>query len=394
MSQYLLISPEIIERIDVNESKNFTVKITAPNYFTIGFYDLTFYIKGIIKVNNTISMFSEKRQVSLDIHDVSREEALNLLNKSLDRINKMDSNGFYVENLNLLYLDSQNLFKKHLYEDVKSVHDKIKMLHDAAYYVDKKSKSLEKEMLDINRDGIQTPETRRLLGLAQVAFSRGDYETAMSRIKEAELAYAVETKGEFSFIRFLKKNWVALLIAIASLALLAYLIYLYTVYALILRGIRRGLEEESILIGLMKVVQRDCFELGKMSMGEYQDAMQQYELKLNRTTQRLIELETKKAHFFKFKSEERRLIVERQRLIENLKETQAMYFEKGRLETRIYENKLRSYAARLSDVEERLALLEAQKALKKHKSFYKRTEKTNFSKLKIPKPKLNEVKRR
>ncbi len=386
LAQYLLISPDLIERIGINESKTFTVKITAPNYFEVGFYDLTFYIKGVIKVNSTISMFSEKREVSLDIHDVSRAEVLEFLNKSQNLIQEMNQSKFYVENLISLYKQEQDMFKKYLYENAKSTYVRIKDLHDKAYYVDRKAKILEKDMISINRDGIQTPETLRLLSLTKVAFSRGDYDTAMSRIKEAELSYALETKGEFSFMRIIKKNWLALLITIISLALLAYVLYMWTKYALIKQGIRRNLEEERILIGLMKVIQGDCFDLGKMSMGEYQDAMQQYELKLNKTTQNLIELETKKAHFFWFDHEDERLRIERERLLETLKETQKLYFERGKLETRIYETKLRSYASRLSDVEERLALIEAQKALKMHRFLSKK----NFKKIKVlrvPEPK-------
>jgi hypothetical protein len=367
LSQYLSISPEKYDSIPVNGSKNFTVKITAPNYFEVGSYNLTFYITGIVRSGNSISTFSEKRQVSLDIHDVSRHEALDSLNKSMDMIKEMNSSGFYIENLNLLYLDEQSAFKKYLYESVKDIYEKIKALHDKAYDLEKRVKRLEKNMNEINRDGIQTPETLRLLSLTEVAFSRGDYDTAMSRIKEAELSYAVETKGEFSVVRILKKNWLALLIILAVLALLAQIVYLWTKYALINQGIRRNLSEEKILIGLMKTIQRECFDLGKMDMGQYQDAMQQYELKLNKVTQKLIELETKKDHFFRFRKEDKRLVLERERLLENLKETQRLYFEKGKFEARIYENKLKSYASRLSDVEERLALLEAEKAIKKHR---------------------------
>jgi hypothetical protein len=47
-----------------------------------------------------------------------------------------------------------------------------------------------------------------------------------------------------------------------------------------------------------------------------------------------------------------------------MKETQEAYITKGKFETRIYENMLKSYSERLTDVEEKLALVEVKRAKK------------------------------
>jgi len=98
-------------------------------------------------------------------------------------------------------------------------------------------------------------------------------------------------------------------------------------------------------------------------MNEYKEAMSQYEDKLSKAVQRVIELESLRAHLLKFKVD--RLQVERERLLSLIKETQKKYIQLGMIETRIYNNKMRSFATRLSEVEEKIALREAQAAIRK-----------------------------
>jgi Trp operon repressor len=72
-----------------------------------------------------------------------------------------------------------------------------------------------------------------------------------------------------------------------------------------------------------------------------------------------------RSSIFRFKTEVEKLEEEKDRIYKLLKQTQAQYLEKGMLDTRIYNNKMKSFTARLTVVEERLAFIEAQQALKK-----------------------------
>ena len=113
----------------------------------------------------------------------------------------------------------------------------------------------------------------------------------------------------------------------------------------------------------MKVVQRECFERNKMSMEEYGEAMSQYENKLGETVQEKIRVETKIANLLKFKGERKALNQERLRLVDLIKDLQDKYLNKGELETRIYQNMLKTYSKRLSEVEEKISFLDAEEAL-------------------------------
>ena len=114
----------------------------------------------------------------------------------------------------------------------------------------------------------------------------------------------------------------------------------------------------------MKTVQRECFEEKKMSMREYGIAIMQYEQRLNTVVQKLVEMESKKVNLLKVGTEEERLKQEDERLMQMIKDTQKKYIEKGDLETRVYEDKMKSFTTRLGVIQEKLALLKAQKAIK------------------------------
>jgi hypothetical protein len=126
-------------------------------------------------------------------------------------------------------------------------------------------------------------------------------------------------------------------------------------------------EEEVLLLELMKVIQREVFERNRMSMEEYEAAMMQYENKLSETVEDKIKTETKIANLLKFKGKRIALGEEKKRLINMMKKIQDDYLNRGLIETRIYEQMMRSYTTRLSDVEEEIATLDAQEALKKSK---------------------------
>ena len=52
-------------------------------------------------------------------------------------------------------------------------------------------------------------------------------------------------------------------------------------------------------------------------------------------------------------------------MIELIKDVQNQYMNQGKIETRIYENLIKSYSSKLSEVDENLAFLDAQDAMKK-----------------------------
>jgi hypothetical protein len=249
---------------------------------------------------------------------------------------------------------------------VDAKYQELKKIYENAIESDKLMKELKGKIEDAKLNGIQTLETTKLLNLAESAFLRGDYELALSRLKEAQLSFALETKGEFSLVHYVKRNPLqsgGISLAAGAITIASTLLIRWRLLRTKLRLLN---EEEELLIGLMKVVQRECFEEGRMSMEEYENTMMQYETRLNIVIQDKIETESKLANMMKIKGGKiKALKAESARLKELIKETQKQYFETGKLETRIYENMIKSYADKLAEVEEKLATLEAQAELRK-----------------------------
>ena len=205
--------------------------------------------------------------------------------------------------------------------------------------------------------------------IAKTAFDRGDYILALERLEEAKLTYALEVKGEFNLIYQVKNNPMQTLGILALASIFGFASSLIIRLRLLKRKFRLLCEEEKLLLELMKVIQTECFENKHMSMEEYEEAMNQYERRLSETVEDKIRVESKLINLMKMRSNKESLLEEKTRLIELMKELQDDYLNKGKVETRVYENTMKSYASRLSDVEEQVTFVDAQDALTKDKPF-------------------------
>ena len=368
LAQYIKIEPP--ENVSANETGEIKVKILAPSYFTVGMHNLTFTIQLIAKEKGTADISRiEKRYVYLAIHELGKEDSEKLINKIENYINSMKKLNLETEGIEELYDKSLDAINKSDYESVNEIYEESKELAEAAFNSYSIVKGLEEKLNETSKYGIETPKTDRLISLAKSALERGDYLLALERVKDAQLTYIIETKGKFGLIYYIRKNtFEFFLYTIATLILLTIL-YFRTKISVINYNLKGLQQEEDTLLGLMRVVQKECFEERKMSMSEYNDAMLQYEDKLSKAVQRTIELEAEKANLLKFKH--RKLELERKRLLDLMKTTQEKYLKEGAIETQVYNNKMHSFVARLSELEENLALQEAKQTLRKRKLFWR-----------------------
>ena len=380
MSQYINLVPNNLNRLSVGANHKFMIYLTAPKYFTVGNYWLNFTIKGtnreITKIGNAttekVITMTEHRSILLKIHDLSRDDAEQLITNSTSLLSNLKQ----LDNINTADIEylinrSQDAINTGDYEAVRDIVETIKEQHEQITETVSIVSQLKADVTEINSKAIKTPGTDRILSLVQFALDRGDYESALSRAKEAQMTYALETKGAFNLMYFLKTNKNMISTVIASILTLITFTILSFRYWSLKHAIKILNKEEGILIGLMKQVQHECFDNAKMSLEEFGEAMIHYENKLGKVVSKLVETETKKDHFLKFKTTIRKLNDERERLLYLIRETQKEYMEDGTLETRIYENRLKSFASRLSEVEEHFALIEAKAALGKGNLFSK-----------------------
>jgi hypothetical protein len=309
--------------------------------------------------------YTDSKSITLEIHELSIENASILINESRDLINQLNEANISSDYLNQLLNQSEIEITNFNLEAVRNNSNIIK--DQVKYALDSESmiKNLESLINSAEEKGIDVSESSRLLELAQLSLQRGEFEQAYKRVKDAQLTYALEVKGEVGKLVYYLKTYPKEI----SLGVLFLFIFSFGAYNLNkLRGIKKKIKElkreERILNELIRVIQNECFKEKKIGMNEYETAMKEYNRKLSNVVQDLIELETKRAQILRFTSKTKRLKIEREKIISLIKEMQMDYLKKKKIETRTYELKMDSFNKRLAEIEEKFATLETKKALK------------------------------
>jgi hypothetical protein len=373
LSQYLDINPKGTFILQMNESMDFEISVSAPEYFTQGVYDLTFMIEGIVNQSrefetNTVYRFApimESRNIELYIQEISREETEDIIYLADDLLEEMIEAGFNTFTIQQLMQDFDQLLNDRKYSDIRDLTDKIKQQRDRAFTSREIMDEVRALIRSANEKGLFAPEAGRILLLAESAFERGDYDLALQRANDAKTTAAMETAGKFNLWFFIKNNAKELAIAFVILCFIIYLISLSVRFALIKHKIKANNEEIKVITELIKETQRECFEKSKLSMDEYKDTIYQYDKMMNKLFNEITELQTKKTHMISlWKGEEKRLFAERELIINHIKEIQLLYIKENKLESHTYDNRMKSYNERLSEIEERLATIDAERRMK------------------------------
>ncbi len=367
LAQYLSVEPEKISEIPVNESADFIILIEAPKYFTRGEYALNFTITGIVNKTaskNAIHM-KESRQVTLIIYEIPKEEAETYFNESISLLKEMNKRGLSSEEINGIASGIEESFENKDYEAVKQTYEAVKEKKETAFSALSMLDDVKQKRDAAIHDGIEVLKTSRIILLAKYALDRGDYETAKKRAEDAQVTYALEVSGKFNPVAFARNNWQSIGIAAVFFFIASYLGFLSLKFNLVNKKISSLKKEKDILLGLIKEIQKDCFEQGKLSMEEYFESLIQYEKKISKVVQETIMLESIKANLFNFLlNETGNLLAEREKLLDLIRATQQSYLQSESIETRTYQSIVKTYAERLAEIEERLADLEVKKTIK------------------------------
>jgi hypothetical protein len=370
-SEYITLIPSTIPFLQGKTSEKIKVKINAPSYFTEGKYDLKFTIEGQLDGNGTNYPYTQTKLVTLYILDLSRGDADNLKTDAERMIKEMSGSEMETGEIEELLKELETAYGETRFSRVKEVYEVIKLIYNNAFESKKIIEELYAAIEDAEKRGIDVTETKKLLFIAETAFNRGDYALSLERLKEAKLAFALETKGEFNLIYEVKNKpfqSFGILILVLVIGAGGTLLTRMKLYK---RKLKLLAEEEKLLLELMKVVQKECFEKNRVSMEEYEQAMSQYKNRLSEVIEDRIRIETRLSNLLKVKGKKVALVEEKKRLISLIRDLQDRYLNKSQLETRIYENMMKSYSTRLTEVEEELTFLDAQEALKRRGRFIK-----------------------
>jgi hypothetical protein len=348
-SQYIKVKPTSIEKMIKNQTKEFTVFIEVPEYFTKSEYTLKFIITGYDRSRE----ITGNAEVALSIHEISREESIKYLNKSQSILNEMRENGFNVKEILDLAVKANESFEKRDYEQVRIIYDEIIGIRDTAYQTKYLMDSVENEIADNERNGLKVSSTKNLLSLSKAAFMRGDFLTALKRIEESQQTMSLETKGKVNYVKFVLDYWWAIIIGIATTLIIGYLVKLrIEIYKTddIIKDLQR---EELAITDKMNEAKEKTFKENLMSMPDYHKAMYDYQKKLTEINKKMAKLRARR----NVKDEMKKLEDEEDRIGKLIGETQKSYFQKGEIGKSVYENRIRSFTDSLAEVEKNMMML-------------------------------------
>lgn len=361
IAKYINISPKEISSLSPDSQTTIILKILSPTYIELGKQELTITMKA----KKEGSDYTDSKKITLEIHELSLDNANELLNSSRDLISQLNEANLSSDSLTQLLNQSDDGIKTFNLELVRDNYQIIQTQVKEALNSKKIIEQIDALIKSAQEKGIDVSESLRLYKLAELSLERREFNQAYKRAQDSQLTYALEIKGEYGKLSYYLKQYPKE-ISFGALFLVIFSFGAYNINKLrvIKKKIKELKEEEKILNELVRVVQQECFKDKKLSMGEYETAMKEYNGKLSLVVEGLIELETKRVQMLRFASKEKRLRIEKEKIISLIKELQEDYMKKKKLETRTYELKMESFNKRLSEIEERLATLEAEKAIK------------------------------
>jgi hypothetical protein len=367
IARYIELVPNYLAFLEAGESYNLSLIVTSPTYIDLGRQELEIIIQG--KKGATI--YREVKSVALEVHELSGKEALEFLEKSRELLKELEELNLEYDYLSGLLLDSEEALTMFNYELIRDNYEIIESDVNNALKALEIISELEALLIVAEEKGISTSDSARLVKLAKLSLERREFALAYDRAREAQVSYALEVKGEFGKLSYYLRNYPGEI----SVSVLAFMLFLFGSYKvgklqLLKKRLKKLHEEERIIAELIKVIQIKTFKEGKMSMGEYQNAMLTYQKKLASVIEEVLSLENQRVHMLKVGTKETRFRKEKERMIDLIKGLQKDYLEKGKIEAKVYELKMKSYTRKVSEIDEKLALLEAQTAIRKRKRFF------------------------
>ena len=168
--------------------------------------------------------------------------------------------GYNVETVKPILALVEDAYKKDLFGEMSGQAEKIEKIFSLASAADAKISSI-KSLIETSKERyIEVSESERSVNLAIAAFERGNFELASQRAEEAELVYASEVKGVIPIKWYLTEFKLQILGAFAVLMMIVFLASVSAKRTYLKHEIRKCQEEEDLLLGLIKEVQRETFE--------------------------------------------------------------------------------------------------------------------------------------
>ena len=360
-SQYLEFSPVEIESIPFGESAEFLVTVTSPDYMKAGTHWLSITITGKIIGNGVNKDLVESRTVTLVIHEVSESQASQLLKEAESALEEMKKAGFPTDQLSGLLADAKKALEQRDFSKVWELSKEIESMKKNALEASDLIESLKNDIASLSLTGSpdSLEKTEELLRLAEAAFEREDYTSALQRAREAMLGLAAES-SIFNPVLFLLTYWWAIIIAMFLASATGVVGYRAHTKATISERIRRLEKEEQTLKELLKETQRDYLEKGKLGYAAYHSVLSDYQKRLAKIKKERTTLRHKRVRLLKPNQVLKDLDRESNEVMSSLKQAQEDYLEKGKTSRDEYKGIEKELNGRIAEIEGERMVIESK----------------------------------
>jgi hypothetical protein len=360
---YELMDERFLE-LNYGDGLNYALDVHAPPYLVQSDYNITLRIRAdVVPLNSKEAGFSrnsitEFRTLLFKIHELGLEEATTNLDQAYADVRAMADAGFNVVEINRLLQQAQLALDAENFEGARELSNRINSIKETAFEGRSVIVQVQKLIAKAQSQWLETPQTIDALELAQRAFERGDYTTALERAKNAQLQFVLETKGRINILWFLRTYWWAVLLALAFVLSLLYFVY-KKAQILIIGQRLQNLDKEQETIGkLLRETQKKYLEDQLISSSQFDRYKKHYEKRLVKIDKIRIHLRNKRIVIMRTQHALAGLKNEKKQLHELMKKDQHTYLIEGKMGRQEFIEKYEDHKARLAEVEHEETVLE------------------------------------
>jgi uncharacterized membrane protein len=364
LSQYLSIEPPTIALLKPGEVGQFIVKIKAPDYLSDQNFQLNITVRADRVTARGTTELTKSLTTGLLLLAVAPEQVSGSLTDAEQAIKDVEAAGLNAQKLQQLLTDAKSALEAKNYADADRLVKEIMRLKDVALGATAQLKTMEEKIAAVHAEGLSTPETERVLQLAQEALDRGDFDRAAARLGSASLTFALETKGQVNVIALSLHWW--WLIALGSLMTATGAATAWRELTLwrIGKGLSNMRREERSINELMGQTQAAYYHGQSIPKVDFYKTMYEYEKRLAEVHADFSRLVTQRAKLINATDEVKRLDSEDAKLKRLIIELQKRYFEEGRMGKAAYERQMHELVRRRSELAEQHELVMKQERQK------------------------------
>jgi len=359
------------DRLYYGEEREYEVSLFVPPYLQKDIKNLTIKIAAnIVAVNPELAGFTSKpftefRTITFTLYAVDPQDAYASLLRARADVNDMQAAGFPVSKAQDILLDAEDAYTAQDYSGTVAFSDTLHALRTTAFEAYELMQAVQQGIDKAHERQLAVPETESKLALAELAFEREDFETALQRAKDAQLLLVFETKGRVNLLWFLANYWWAVILGTIAIIVALYFLYKLLAVSIINQRLKNLRKEDEALYMLIEETQAAYFKKGIISADDYRRNMRQYETRLHKVHQLQAKLRNKKIGIRHIEQEIKNLYNEATDLQKSIRRVQDDYLKKKTITRGAFLEAYESYKSRLAQVEDERSAL--QERLEKEK---------------------------